>query len=78
MATTKPQGPVKEFQTFLTEDDRGWEGIYGMPNNYRVGEDGRETPVDPQRAQSGGLSDSSSADPPRAAPGNESPVKFDR
>lgn len=78
MATTKPEGPVKEFQTFLDESDRGWNGVYGMPNHWRNGENGEEIPVDPQRAQSGGLADSSTADPPQSAPGNSSPVKFDR
>lgn len=74
MATTKPAGPVKPFESFIAEEQMG-VGIYGMPNNYRVGEDGREIPVDPQREQSGGLSDAPSA-APVAAPGNSSPVKY--
>lgn len=75
MATTKPAGPVKPFETFLAEDKLGGEGVYGMPNHWRTGEDGREIPVDPQREQSGGLSDAPSV-APVAAPGNSSPVKY--
>ena len=65
MATTKPEGPVAPFNTFLTEEDRGWQGVYGLPNTYRIDADGREVPVDPEREQSGGLSDAPSVAPSR-------------
>lgn len=74
MATIKPEGPVKEFEAYLDESKRGWNGVDGLPNFWRNGEDGM-VPVDPQRAQSGGLSDAPSV-APDAAPGNSSPVKY--
>ena len=76
MTTTKPQGG-KPFETFLDESDRGFQGVYGLPNHWRTGENGEEIPVNPERAQSGGLSDSPPG-APDAAPGNANPVKWDR
>jgi len=75
MATTKPEGTVKPFETYLDEANRGWDGVGGLPNFWRFGEDGKMLPVDPQRAQSGGMSDAPS-EAPDAAPGNSSPAKY--
>lgn len=74
--TTDPEGPAAPFKTFLDESDRGWNGVLGLPNHWRNGPNGEEIPVDPEAAQSGGLS--AAPGTPDAAPGNASPVKFDR
>jgi hypothetical protein len=77
MPQIKPQGDVKSFETYLDESDRGWNGVGGLPNNWRNNPDdpfGME-PIDPERAQSGDLSDAPDGRPD-AAPGNANPTKF--